>query len=362
MNYVVIMAGGTGKRLWPLSREARPKQVLKIIEGKTLLRKCFERLTPIFDVANIIVQCNQGFVDLVLDNLPELPKENVIAEPAVRDTAGAIGLAATVLSKVDPDATMAVVTADHVISPIESFAQSINDGLNFINANPDKLLTFGIKPTFASTQYGYLKLAEPHSYDYCSERVFKVEAFREKPDAEKAFEYLISGQYCWNSGMFVWKAKTILEKLCNYLPDAREPFEKIMSAWSTSSQNEELMHWFLKVPKISIDYAVMEKDPDVHSIKMYCNWLDMGSFAALADVVNSDEHNNIVVAHSSELVDCRDSIFVTEDSGHMIAAIGLDRFIVAHSPDATLVCPIDSADRLKELLDKIKIHKGEKYL
>ena len=162
--------------------------------------------------------------------------------------------------------------------------------------------------------------------------------------------------------MCVWKARTMLEKLFKYLPDVREPFEKIKSSWATSSQDEDLSRWFLKVPKISIDYAVMEKDPDVHSIKMYCNWLDMGSFAALADVVSSDDHHNIVVAHSSELVDCKDSIFVTEDNGHMIAAIGLDRYIVAHSPDATLVCPIDSADRLKELLDKIKIHKGEKFL
>ena len=157
MNYAVILAGGSGKRLWPLSREKRPKQVLRLLDGETLLRKCFDRLKQIFDIRNIIVLTNSGYVDVVNENLTELVQDNIIAEPAVRDTAGAIGLVSTILNKYDPDATIAVVTADQIIKPDEVLQQAVNDAITFVNANPEKMVTFGIKPTFASTTLGYIK-------------------------------------------------------------------------------------------------------------------------------------------------------------------------------------------------------------
>ena len=210
MDYAVIMAGGTGKRLWPLSRRKRPKQVLKLIDGQTLLRCCFERLSPIFDTRNIIVLTNAGYADVVRENLSELPFNNVIAEPAVRDTAGAIGLASTVLTKHDPEAAIAVVTADQVIKPAEVLQQALKDALVFVNNNPDDMITFGIQPTFASTSLGYIKCINPCEYPGCKNKVYSVEAFKEKPDEQNAKEYLNTEQYFWNSGMFVWKAKTIL--------------------------------------------------------------------------------------------------------------------------------------------------------
>jgi len=362
MDYAVIMAGGTGKRLWPLSREKRPKQVLKLIDGKTLLRRCFERLTGIFDQRNIIVLTNAGYADIVRENLPEVPYGNVIAEPAVRDTAGAIGLASTVLCKYDPEATMAVVTADQLIDPDTVFQQAMKDALRFVNNNEESMITFGIKPTFASTQLGYIKLGESKKCEKCNNEIYSVECFSEKPDAQTAVKYIDDGSYCWNAGMFVWKAKTVLKNLTELLPASKEPLKRIQADWDGPNQDETLKQWFLKMPKISIDYAVMEKASDVSAIKLDCKWLDMGSFAALADIINSDENNNIVVAGSSEVLDSKNNIIVTEDKGHLIAVIGLENMVVAHSPDATLVCPVDQTDRLKELLKAIKTHDGKKFL
>jgi len=362
MDYAVIMAGGAGKRLWPLSRKKRPKQVLKLLDGQTLLRRCFERLSPIFDIRNIIVLTNADYTDIVRENLSGLPFNNVIAEPAVRDTAGAIGLVSTVLTKYDPEATIAVVTADQIIKPAEILQQALRDALAFINNNPNDMITFGIQPTFASTMLGYIKCANAREFPNCKNKIYSVEAFKEKPDETTAKEYLDAGQYFWNSGMFVWKAKTILANLAKFLPESTEPLARIKADWDSPNQQQTLQEWFLKMPKISIDYAVMEKADRVNAIKLDCRWLDMGSFAALADIISSDKNNNIVVAGWSELLDCNKNIIVTEDKSHLIAAIGLENMLVAHSPDATLVCHIDQAQRLKELLELIKRHEGEKFL
>jgi mannose-1-phosphate guanylyltransferase len=362
MNYAVVMAGGTGKRLWPLSREKRPKQVLKLLDGQTLLRCCFDRLLPIFDTRNIIILTNAGYADSVREELPELPFNNVIAEPAVRDTAGTIGLAASILTKYDPEALMAVVTADQIIEPAEVLQQAIKDALVFVGKNPDYLITFGIQPTFASTQLGYIKCGAARRHPDCVNKIHPVQAFKEKPDEKTAAEYLAGGQYLWNSGMFVWKAKTILANLAEFLPEATEPVSRIRLDWDTPNQQKTLQDYYVKLPKISIDFAVMEKAANVYAIRLECRWLDMGSFAALADVIISDESKNVVVAGTSELLDCKNSIIVTEDEDHLIAAIGLDNMVVAHSPDATLVCHIDQTHRLKDLVELIRQHRGEKFL
>lgn len=177
-----------------------------------------------------------------------------------------------------------------------------------------------------------------------------------------AQKYIDSGQYFWNSGMFVWKAQTILNNLKNFLPESAVPLEEIKAAWDGPHQQQAIEDWFVKLPKISIDFAVMEKAQNVHAIELDCSWFDMGSFAALADIVTADKNNNVVVAEKTQLLDCKDNIIVTEQKDHLIAAIGLENIVVAHTPDATLVCHVDHAPRLKELLEKIKQKKGDKYL
>jgi len=362
MRYAVIMAGGTGKRLWPLSRRKRPKQVLKLLEGQTLLGSCFERLQPIFDSRNIIVLTNIGYADLVREELPGLPSGNVIAEPMVRDTAGAIGLAATVLAKFAPEATMAVVTADQLLEPAERLQDALLAAFEFVDQSPEALVTFGIKPTFPSTQLGYIKCAGRHEGSGDKNAVHPVEAFKEKPDLDTARQYLESGQYFWNSGMFVWKAATILKHLAAFVPETVEPLQKIAAAWDTPAQDVVLAEWFARLPKISIDYAVMERAPEVHAIQLDCRWLDLGSFGALGDIVESDSSNNVVVAGASELLDCKNSIVVTEDRGHLIAVIGLEDVVIAHTPDATLVCHAGQTERLKELLEQIDSHGRTEFL
>lgn len=362
MRYAVIMAGGTGKRLWPLSRQSRPKQVLKLLDGRTLLESCFQRLSPVFDARNVLVLTNAAYVDLVRDDLPSLAAGNVVAEPLVRDTAGAIGLAATILAKSDPEAVMAVVTADQLIEPPEVLQNALADAFEVVAHDPEALVTFGIKPTCPSTQLGYIKCAGQETPANGRNPVYAVEAFKEKPDLETAREYVEAGQYLWNSGMFVWRAATILRHLATFVPETAEPLRRIAEAWGTPDQESALAEWFARLPRISIDYAVMEKAANVHAIPLDCRWLDLGSFGALTDIVASDESNNIVVAGVSELLDCHDNIVVTEDKGHLIAAIGLENVVIAHTPDATLVCRADQLDRLKELLGLIGARGGAKYL
>jgi mannose-1-phosphate guanylyltransferase len=362
MNYAVIMAGGSGKRLWPLSRKNRPKQVLKLLDGQTLLRRCFERLSPIFDTRNIIILTNASYATLVRENLPELPFDNIIAEPAVRDTAGAVGLAAAVLTKYDPEAAMAVVTADQLIEPARVLQQALKDALVFVNNNPDDMIAFGIQPTFTSTQLGYIKCVDARKCPDCKNEIYSVETFKEKPDEKTAKEYLEAKGYLWNSGMFVWKAKTILANLAKFLPEATGPLRKIQADWASPNQQRTLEEWFLKLPKISIDYAVMEKTDRVCAIKLDCRWLDVGSFVALADIISSDKDGNVVVGGMSELLDCKNNIIVTEDQSHLITAIGLEDIVIAHSSDATFICPVEQAHRLKELLELIEQHKGEEFL
>jgi mannose-1-phosphate guanylyltransferase len=362
MNYAVVMAGGTGKRLWPLSRKKRPKQILKLLQGQTLLNRCCERLTPIFDQRNMIILTNADYVDLVRETCSFIMPQNVIPEPTVRDTAGAIGLAASILTKYNSDATMAVVTADQIIEPAEVFQQAMKDALTYVNKNPDCLVTFGIKPTFPSTQLGYVKCTSPQTSADCKNQICTVEAFKEKPDQQTAQQYLDNGNYLWNSGMFVWKARTILANLEKFLPESTKPLHRIKAAWDSPNQNAVLNEWFPKLPKISIDFAVMEKTENVHAIILDCRWLDLGSFAALADIISSDKDNNIVVAGHSELLDCKNNIIVTEENNHLIAGIGLKNMVIAHSNDATLICPIDEAQRLKELLKWIEKHTEDKFL
>jgi mannose-1-phosphate guanylyltransferase len=362
MNYAVIMAGGSGKRLWPLSRQKRPKQVLRLFDGQTLLRKCFERLIGIFDVQNIIVLTNANYVETVRQDLKELPVDNVIAEPAIRDTASAIGLAAAILHKKDADAKMAVVTADQILEPAESFRQAMTKALSFIDENPQALVTFGIGPSFASTQLGYLKFGKPKPCAAAGNEVCAIEAFKEKPDEKTAGQYLKEGCYFWNSGLFVWRCETILNLLKKFVPAGTEPLNKIRADWGGPNQQQTLQEWFPRLPKISIDYAVMEKADHVYGIKLQCRWLDLGSFAALRDIIASDTSSNVVVSEYNQLLDSSNNIIITEEKGHLLALIGVENMIVAHSHNATLVCPIDKADRLKELLEKIEKQNLGKFL
>ncbi|HEY7086637.1 MAG TPA: mannose-1-phosphate guanylyltransferase [Tepidisphaeraceae bacterium] len=364
MQYGVIMAGGAGTRLWPLSRSNMPKQLLPVVRGKSLLQLSYERLRGVLPADRILVCTAAAHRDAVLGNLPELPKENLLGEPMGRDTANAVGFPAAVLHKKDKDAVFAVVTADHVIEPIDLFQNSLKTAFDVTAKIPSALVTFGIIPTHGHTGLGYVQRGEPLAG---FKGAFKVQAFKEKPDKATADRYVDSGRYYWNSGMFVWRADTVLKELSLHLPDAHKGLVQIADAWGTPKQDSVLNDIYPKLPKISVDYAVMEPASQgkgaaqVTVVEMSIQWLDIGSWPALAETLQADDHANAVEAPNFVYLDSEDNIVVCQDPGHLISLIGVNDMIIVHTKDATMVCPKSEAQRVKELVGKVKDKYGNKY-
>ena len=360
MEYGLIMAGGSGTRLWPLSRKDKPKQVLPLVKGKSLLQLSFERLLGLFPAERIFVCTAAAHAAAVKANLPQLPPENLLGEPQGRDTANAVGFSAAVLGKHDPDAVLAVVTADHVIEPVDVFREAIRQGLDVVAEHPGEIVTFGIVPTHGHTGLGYIQRGDPLAVKSKAKGAYKVLAFKEKPDKPTADRYVESGRYYWNSGMFVWRADTVLRELRQHLPEGHAGYERIAEAWGTSRQEEVLHQTYQRLPRISIDFAVMEPasrkkgHSQVAVVEMPVQWIDVGSWPALAETLTPDEHDNAVEGQTFILVDSDNNVLVSDDPKHLVAGIGLSDMIIVHTVDATLVCPKRDAERVKELVEKIK--------
>ncbi len=354
-RHAVIMAGGAGTRLWPLSRRDRPKQLMRLFEGKSLLRQAYERLHATFAAEQILVVTADQHLPLVSAELPELPAENLVGEPAVRDTANAICLAAVLLEQRDAGGVMGVFTADHIIRPVARFAEAVGRAIVAADANPEALVTLGVRPGNAATGYGYVRRGRE-----IEAGVFEVAEFREKPDREMAERYVADGNYDWNSGMFVWTVKAILGELERHLPASVAALRPVAKAWGGAECKRLLVAAYPGLQKISIDYAVMEQARRVLAVPLDCDWLDVGSWAALAAVVPSDVHGNTTVARRAVLVDTEDTLVVAEDD-HLLATMGVKDLVVVHSADATLICRRADAERLKEMVERLKNEFGEKY-
>lgn len=360
MQYAVIMAGGSGKRLWPLSRRNQPKQIINAFNGKSLLRLCLDRIKDIFEPSQILVVTNSEYADVVREHLPELPGENILPEPVGRDTANAIGLAATVLSLKDPEGVMAVFSSDHIIEPIEPFHKAVRKALNFLKTHPEALLTLGIKATSAHTGFGYLKRGDKSEED----GVFAVGAFKEKPNKITARKYIRSGDYYWNSGMFFWRVDTILKQLERFLPHNAEHLKFIGEGWGTEQQEKVLQEEFNRLEKISIDYGVMERAMNVYVCELDCHWQDVGSYEALIDTVRTVEREGNIATEktSCEWIDSTNNIAISDCPDHLIAAIHAENMIIVHTQDATLICHRDETDHLKKLLEKLSKNGFEKFI
>lgn len=351
----VIMAGGSGTRLWPLSRRGRPKQLLRIIQGRSLLRLAFERLRAFLPPESIHVIALAEHLKAIAKELPELPADNLIGEPAGRDTANAIALAAAILHHREPDTTMGVFTADHLIRPTDRFCKAIQLGFQAAEARPDDLVTFGIRPTSPHIGYGYVQRG-----DLVQPGVWSVRAFKEKPAIDTARAYVDSGDYYWNSGMFVWRTGAILDQLREHLPATHAAATRLAGVWKTDAGQAEAAELYPTLDRVSIDYAVMEKAAGVLVVEMDLAWIDVGSWPALAAVLGTDADGNTNAAEQLARLSSRGNVFVSEDD-HLIAAIGVEDLIIVHSRDATLICRRDQAERIKELTHQLKTDHGERY-
>ncbi len=357
MRYAVIMAGGSGKRLWPASRQDRPKQLIRLVDGKTLLEVAVGRLEGMFPPERILVVTNEAYAAQVAAMLPALPKANVVGEPQGRDTANAIALAAEIIAARDPKATMAVFTADHIIRPEQEFLACVEKACVAAEADEKALLTFGIRPTSPHTGLGYV-----HAVEKVAPGIRRVAGFKEKPDHHAARHYVESGEYFWNSGMFVWQVPTILGALKRLLPESADRLAPVGEALRAGRDYTGLLkEVYPQLPKISIDYAVMEKAGHVLMVELTCQWLDVGSWPSLADVTELDDQGNAVVAARAAVLDSNNNIIYADDD-HLVAVVGMDECIIVHTADATLVCNKSDSQRLKELVDWIGKHYGTRYV
>ena len=365
-RFAAIIAGGAGTRLWPMSCTGKPKQLLRFIstpEGpRSLLSISAGRLRGLVNPQDVFVCTGAAYVPQVLADLATLPESQVLGEPMGRDTANAIGFTAAVLHKLDPDSSMAILTADHIIEPVTVFQQALTTAFNYVDKNPEYLVTFGITPTYPATGFGYVHRGATLVPGGPAVGVHAVQAFREKPAAEVAKKYVANGEYAWNSGMFVWKTATILEQLRQHLPQSYPGLMEIAAAWGTPRQAETLARIYPTLPKISIDFAVMEKNPKVATVDMPIEWLDVGSWPSFGQTVPADGQGNRTSGGHGVFLDSTNILAVSEDPNHLIATINLKDVIIIHTPQATLVCPAADAERIKQLVTEVEKTTGKKYV
>ncbi len=367
MRHAMIMAGGVGTRLWPVSREATPKQLVPLIEqgGErvSLLRLACERLEGLIDPGQRYICTNERYRGLIKETIPGFTDERILGEPAGRDTVNAVGFAAAVLNKRDPDAIFCVLTADQIIRPGDTFRSCIDAGFKLVEDDPNRLVTFGIKPTFPATGYGYIESGTPVP-GFEDAGAF-VERFVEKPSLEKAQAYVESGAFVWNAGMFVWKASTFLDCLRRYKPESHEGLMEIAAAWDTPDQQAVLERVYPDLPKISVDYAIMEpasreqqrargtaheaESVKVCTVGMDLEWLDIGSWPSFAETVDEDESKRTRTTGGALVHESPGALVVNTVDGHTVTVLGADDMIVVHTKDATLVMPADKAQDLKTL-------------
>jgi mannose-1-phosphate guanylyltransferase len=365
MEYGVIMAGGSGTRLWPMSRGNLPKQLLPVVKGKSLLQVSYERLRGLLPAERVLVCTGAAQRDAVLANLPELPPDNLLGEPTGRDTANAVGFPASVLLSRDKDAVMAVVTADHVIEPIADFQEALKTAFQVVAAHPESLVTFGIVPTHGHTGLGYIQRGDALS---SFTGAYRVMAFREKPDKPDADRYVESGRYYWNSGMFVWRCDTVMEELKAFLPASYEGLTRVGQAWDTPNRDDVLRTTYANLPKISIDYAVMEPASKqkgkarVVTVEMPVQWLDVGSWPALAETLEVDPSDNAMQCGKCVFIDSDNNIVVSDDPSHLVSIVGVSDTIIVHTKHITMVCSKSDSQRVKDLVAKVKEKYGDEFM
>ncbi|MCS7044876.1 MAG: sugar phosphate nucleotidyltransferase [Gemmataceae bacterium] len=359
MLQVLIMAGGGGTRFWPRSRQKKPKQFLRLTGDQSLLQQTYERIEPLAPPEACWIITAVGHVEETLRQVPALPRDHVIGEPCGRDTAACIGLGASLVAAADPQATLLVVPADHAIEPAQEFRRAAQVAAHLAEEVPEALVTFGIRPTFAATGYGYLQRGAPLTVRQ-GLPVYRVQAFREKPDVELAEQFLAAGGFYWNSGMFVWRAATILEALRQHQPTLHAAIDRIAAAWPTPRRADVFAAEYQALPKISIDYAVMEKAKDVLVVEAPFRWDDVGSWLALERHHPQDADGNTIHARHGGLA--TKGCVIVGDPDILIATLGVDNLLIVQDGDAILVADRREEGNIKNLVEVLKKRGLDEYL
>ncbi len=352
----VIMAGGRGTRFWPASTSSRPKQFLPVVGEHPMVRETYRRVEGLVDPSNVVVATGADFVETVEKVLPEVPRDNIIPEPACRDTAPCIALAAFLAARRHPRGVIGVFPSDHVIWPAEVFRDAILKAVDVISGDGSGIYTFGIKPDYPATGYGYI-----HRGRSCGTGglpLYEVESFTEKPSEAQARQYLAAGDYYWNSGIYMFRADAVVEAYRTYAPDIAEGVERILESHGTPEWGETLSREYPRLRKISIDYAVSEKAEDIKVFEAPFCWNDVGSWESLRDVREKDDRGNVVVGDGVEMVGSRECI-VWNEGEHLVVLMGMDDVAVIHTPRATLVCPVREAQNVKKVVAMLE-EKGMK--
>lgn len=348
-RHVVIMAGGIGSRFWPISTPAYPKQFIDVMGvGKSLLQLTVARFLPLFPIENIWIVTSQKYVDIVKEQLPELPVDNILAEPEARNTAPCIGYACWKIQKRHPNSNIVVTPSDALVVDIAEFKRVLGNALDFTETNR-AIVTIGIKPSRPETGYGYI-CAET-SYMNSDSELVKVEAFKEKPNLSTAQEYLEAGNYFWNAGIFVWNMDTIITAFRTFTPELAAKMDEIALDFYTEKEFETVNRVFPTCEKISIDYAVMEKSKDIYTIPADFGWSDLGSWGSLHTLLPQDDNMNAVVGEGIDMYDCHNCVVHTEGLNQVVLE-GLDGYIVSERKGKLLVCRLSEEQRIKEITFK----------
>jgi mannose-1-phosphate guanylyltransferase len=364
MLHAVIMAGGSGTRFWPESRGRCPKQLLAITGRKTMIRTTLERLGKLVPADRTYIATTAALSKSIAEELPELPAHAILAEPCRRDTAPCIGLAATTILRDDPDAIMALMPSDHRIATDANFQNAISYAAALVEEDPKRLITFGIRPTYPAESFGYIERDAPLPSEVTDSAVptFSVRRFREKPNAELAQEYLDSGNFYWNSGIFVWRAQTILDALRRFQPSMIEHLDRIADAIDTADYESVLAEEFAKIEPISIDFGVMEKVDGVVVVESPFDWDDVGSWRALERLREIDEDGNLIDAEKYLGFNTSRTIVRSSDPNHLIVTMGVDELLVINTPDATFVANKNDEESVRQVVAELKKRGWNEYL